>query len=103
MAYVPIHRGHRKGRRLIQQVSVLRVHQLAYRKEKGRVRNLQSDRLRRGEWASVYPDKDNEIHGNSTALLVFGIGKAARGDGVVTHVRHYNPYVALTTVWQGTR
>lgn len=46
------------------------------------------DKLRHTKWASIHPDKDNDIHGNSTALLVFRMGKVARGDGLVTHVWH---------------
>lgn len=51
-------------------------------------RSLQRDKLRHSELASIRPDKDNEIHGNSTALLVFRTGKVARGYGMVTHVWH---------------
>lgn len=49
-------------------------------------RSLRRDKLRHSELASIRPDKDNEIHGISTALLVFRTGKVARGYGMVTHV-----------------
>lgn len=78
-----------KGRRLISRASALRIHQLAYWKEKGSgdtETSLPRDKLRHSELASIRPDKDNEIHGNSTALLVFRTVKVARGDGLVTHV-----------------
>lgn len=49
-------------------------------------KSLQRDKLRDSELASIRPDRDNEIHGNSAALLVFRTGKVAGGDAGVTHV-----------------
>lgn len=49
-------------------------------------RSLQRGTLRRSELASIRPDKDNEIHGNPTALLVFRTGKVGKRDGLVTRV-----------------